>query len=89
MKGDKGVDVLTSWYPTFTTSLHLTHRCQGVGQKIREPPVQVNCCQTTLKSLTGVDQLGQLSVHLFGNTPDVQITCKATENSLLTNVIKK
>lgn len=59
---------------TFAASLHLSHGCQGVGQKVREAAVQIDRCQATLEALAGVDQLGQVSVHLFGDAPDVQVT---------------
>lgn len=59
---------------TFTASLHLSHGCQGVRQKVGQTAVQIDRCKATLESLAGVDQLREVAVHLFGDAPDVQVT---------------
>lgn len=64
---------------TFTAPLDGAHAGQGVRQEVGEPSVQVHRCQAALKALLGMDQLGQLLIHLLGNTSDVQITCTQTE----------
>lgn len=66
---------------TFAASLYLPHGGQGVGQQVGQAAVQVNGGQAALEALAGVDQLGQVAVHLLGDATDVQVAWRggATE----------
>lgn len=58
---------------TFAASLHLPHGGQGVGLQVGQAAVQVDGGQAALEALAGVDQLGQVAVHLLGDAADVEV----------------
>lgn len=49
---------------------------EGIGQQVREPPVQVDGRQAALVPFARGDQPGQAAVGALPSTADVQLTCR-------------
>lgn len=72
-----------TWRLTFTSPLYLTHTVQSIRHHVREPPVQIHRCQTSLKTFFCMHQFGQLLVHLLGHPTNVKVACAEITNTTI------